>query len=106
MAEKIQQSVEKQEPELLITRLIDAPRSLVYQAWADPEHLKHWRGAPRGFTVIVEEEDIRPGGCFRVRMHSPELGTHRVQGTYREVIPSEPTRIYPLLAGRGWQRQP
>lgn len=89
MAEKMQQSVEKQEPELLITRLIDAPRSLVYQAWTDPEHLKHWQGAPRGFTVTVEKRDFRPGGEFRICMHSPELGDHRLQGTYHEVIPSE-----------------
>ena len=89
MAEKILQSVEKPEPELVVTRLIDAPRSLVYQAWTDPEHLKHWQGAPRGFTVSVEESDVRPGGQFRLCMHSPELGDHRLQGTYREVIPPE-----------------
>lgn len=89
MAEKIKQNMEKSEPELLITRLINAPRSLVYQAWTDPEHLKHWQGVPRGFTVTMDERDVRPGGQFKICMHSSELGDHRVQGTYREVVPCE-----------------
>lgn len=89
MAEKLQPNVDQQEPVLVITRLINAPRALVFQAWTDPKHLKHWQSVPRGFTVTVEEYDIRTGGGFMICMHSPERGDHRVRGTYREVVPPE-----------------
>jgi uncharacterized protein YndB with AHSA1/START domain len=61
----------------------------VYQAWTDPEHLKHWHAAPHGFTVSVEEMNLRRGGKFRICMHSAESGDHRLEGTYREVVPPE-----------------
>jgi uncharacterized protein YndB with AHSA1/START domain len=61
----------------------------VYQAWTDPEHLKHWHAAPQGFTVSVEEMNLRCGGKFRICMHSAESGDHRLEGTYREVVPPE-----------------
>jgi uncharacterized protein YndB with AHSA1/START domain len=89
MAEKIPKSGQPLGPELVLTRVIDAPRNLVFQAWTDAEHLKRWQGAPRGFTVTVEEMDIRTGGQFRICMHSPESGDHRIVGTYREVTPPE-----------------
>jgi uncharacterized protein YndB with AHSA1/START domain len=79
------------EPELVITRTFDAPRSLVFKAWTDPKHLEHWQGAPQGYTVTVQESDIRPGGSFRIRMRSPEGVEQGLQGVYREIV--EPERI-------------
>lgn len=79
------------EPELVMTRVFDAPRDLVFKAWTEPEHLERWQGAPRGFTVPTHEADIRPGGTYRVCMRSPEGVDHWLQGVYREVV--EPERL-------------
>ena len=78
-------------PELVMTRLFDAPRELVFQAWTDPEHLRRWENAPIGFTVTTEKSDIRPGGEFKVCMRSPEGVDHWLQGVYKEVVP--PSRL-------------
>ena len=76
-------------PELVITRVFDAPRALVFQCWTEAKHLQHWQGAPRGFTVTTKESDIRPGGNFRICMRSPEGVDHWLQGTYQEVVAPE-----------------
>lgn len=76
-------------PELLITRLYDAPRQLVFDAWTLPEHLTQWQAAPMGFTVTVTESDIRPGGGFLLCMRSPDGVDHWLKGVYREVVSPE-----------------
>jgi uncharacterized protein YndB with AHSA1/START domain len=76
--------------ELVVTRVIDAPRQLVFKAWTQPEHIARWWG-PHGFTTIHCEMDIRVGGAYRVGMRSPQ-GTERwKRGVYREIV--EPERI-------------
>jgi uncharacterized protein YndB with AHSA1/START domain len=75
--------------ELVITRLFDAPRELVFDAWTKAEHLQHWQGAPRGFTTTMERADIRTGGGFRILMHSSEGTEHRLEGSYREIVRPE-----------------
>jgi uncharacterized protein YndB with AHSA1/START domain len=55
--------------ELHITRVFDAPRELVWKVWTDPEHAKHWAG-PRQFTATHFENDRRPGGKWRLCLHS------------------------------------
>ena len=54
--------------EIVITRLLNAPRELVFEAWTNPEHLIKWWG-PRGFTNTFENLDIRPGGEWSWTMH-------------------------------------
>lgn len=76
--------------ELWITHIFDAPRALVYKAWADPKHLAHWSG-PRGFTVPQSAMDFRPGGAYRSCLRSPEGVEHWVRGIYREIV--EPERL-------------
>jgi uncharacterized protein YndB with AHSA1/START domain len=76
--------------ELVITRLIDAPRALVFKAWTEPEHLARWWG-PKGFTTIRCEMDIRVGGAYRFGMRSPEGKEYWKVGVYREIV--EPERI-------------
>jgi Activator of Hsp90 ATPase homolog 1-like protein len=49
------------EGELVITRIVDAPRSLVFKAWTEPEHFVRWWG-PNGFTTPFCKMDVRPGG--------------------------------------------
>ena len=73
---------------LVVTRVFDAPRPLVYAAWTEPDRLTRWWG-PRGFTVVFSEVDARVGGAWRVRMRSPEGDEHTSGGVYREITPPE-----------------
>src|SRR5579864_3645921 len=57
--------------ELVVTRVFDAPRELVFEAWTDPQHLVQWWG-PNGFTTTLQEMDVRPGGLWRMIMHGPD----------------------------------
>ncbi len=72
---------------LKIERVFDAPRSLVFKAWTEPEHISKWWG-PRGFKSTVLKNDLRPGGAYRIHMRGPD-GDHWSQGVYREVVPPE-----------------
>ena len=76
------------DPVLAITRVFDAPRSLVFQAWTRKEHLDRWC-APRGFTIPHSEGELRPGGRWRCCMRSPDGVDHWLSGTYREVVENE-----------------
>jgi uncharacterized protein YndB with AHSA1/START domain len=78
------------ERELVITRLLDAPRHLVFQAWTDPDRVARWWG-PQGFITLYCKMDVRQGGAFRVCMRSPEGTEYWKQGVYREVV--EPERL-------------
>jgi len=77
-------------PELVITRLLDAPRSLVFKVWTQPEHLARWWG-PKGFTLLSCETDVRPGGTWVRCMRAPEGTKHIKRGVYREIV--EPERL-------------
>jgi len=57
--------------EIVTTRVFDAPRELVFEAWTDPAHLANWWG-PAGFTNTFHEYDPRPGGRWRFVMHGPD----------------------------------
>jgi uncharacterized protein YndB with AHSA1/START domain len=76
------------ERELRISRILDAPRALVFKAWTQPEHLARWWG-PHGFTLPSCQLELRQGGRFACDMRSPEGTLHRVRGVYREIIPPE-----------------
>ena len=74
--------------ELVFTRVFDAPRQRVFDAWTKPEHLVRWYGCHRS-SLIVCEVDLRVGGnyCFVARMTD---GTeHALSGVYRDVVPPE-----------------
>jgi uncharacterized protein YndB with AHSA1/START domain len=72
---------------LTITRIFDAPRSLVFKAWTESAHMARWWG-PRGFKSTVLKNDLRSGGAYRIHMLGPD-GDHWSQGVYREVVPPE-----------------
>jgi uncharacterized protein YndB with AHSA1/START domain len=76
------------ERELVVTRIIDAPRSLVFKAWTEPEQVARWWG-PRGFVTTFCDMDIRPGGAFRCCMRSPAGTDHWKRGVYREIVELE-----------------
>ena len=78
------------ENELVVTRVIDAPRRLVFKAWTQPEHIARWWG-PQGFTTIHCDMDVRVGGAYRFGMRSPQGTEHWKRGFYREIV--EPERI-------------
>jgi uncharacterized protein YndB with AHSA1/START domain len=75
-------------PELTVTRVIDAPRALVFKAWTQAEHAARWWG-PQGFTTESCQMDVRPGGSFRSSMRSPTGSIHTKHGVYREVTAPE-----------------
>ena len=83
-------AMESAERVLAIERIFDAPPSLVFKAWTDPQHLVHWYG-PRGFTLPSCNLDLRPGGAWRSCMLSPEGREHWVRGVFREIV--EPERL-------------
>jgi len=74
--------------ELVVTRVFDAPREVVFAAWTDAAQAAHWWG-PLGFTTISCEMDVRPGGAYRACMRSPEGTRHCRRGVYREVVRPE-----------------
>ncbi len=76
--------------ELVLTRVFDAPRELVFKAWTDPKRVAQWWG-PQGFTNPVCELDARPGGAIRIHMRGPDGTVYPMTGVYREVI--EPERL-------------
>ena len=59
--------------EITATRVVNAPRELVYKAWTDPNHLIRWWG-PKGFTNTFKEFDLRPNGKWSFVMHGPDGG--------------------------------
>jgi len=76
------------EPELVITRIFDAPRELVFKAWSEPEHLVRWWG-PKGFTTPHCTVDFRVGGAWHLCMRSPEGKDYWCKGVYREIVAPE-----------------
>lgn len=75
---------------LVLTRIFEAPRELVFEAWTDPKHLVHWWG-PHGFTTEVREMDVKPGGVWRYVMHAPDGNEYPFDGVFVEVV--EPERL-------------
>lgn len=75
---------------LVITRVLDAPRALVFKVWSQPEHLVRWWG-PKGFSLPSCRMEFHPGGAFQCLMRSPEDTEHRMHGVYREIV--EPEKI-------------
>lgn len=74
--------------ELVLTRLIDAPREKLYRAWTDPAVLTKWF-APAPYTTPKAEMDVRPGGANVIVMRSPEGQDMPNRGVYLEVVPNE-----------------
>jgi uncharacterized protein YndB with AHSA1/START domain len=83
-------SVEPGEQELIIERIFDAPRELVFKAWTEPDRMMRWWG-PKGFTTPFCKIDLRVGGTILSCMRSPEGKDYWNTGVYREIV--EPERI-------------
>ena len=74
--------------DLIFTRIINAPREKVYQAWTDPELLKQWF-APPPYTTPIAELDVRPGGANLIVMRDPAGNEFPNRGVYLEVVKNE-----------------
>lgn len=74
--------------ELVLTRLIDAPRAQVFRAWTDTELLKQWF-APKPWTTPAAELDVRPGGANLVVMRDPDGNDFPNRGVYLEIVENE-----------------
>jgi uncharacterized protein YndB with AHSA1/START domain len=76
------------ERRVTITRVLDAPREVVFRAWIDREQLSRWWG-PKGFTNPVCEVDARVGGNIRIVMRAPDGTNHLMKGVFREITALE-----------------
>ncbi|MPY88643.1 MAG: polyketide cyclase [Luteitalea sp.] len=74
--------------DLVLERIVDVPRELVWAAWTTPEHVKKWF-TPVPWTTVDCEIDLRPGGIFRTVMRSPEGKDFPHAGCYLEVLENE-----------------
>src|SRR2546429_5068528 len=74
--------------EIVLTRVFDAPRRLVWDAFTKPELLKRWFG-PRGWSLVVCEVDLRVGGGWRFVLRGPDGRDMGMRGVYREIVAPE-----------------
>jgi uncharacterized protein YndB with AHSA1/START domain len=76
--------------EIVLTRVFDAPRTMVYDALTQPDLLKRWFG-PRGWSLVVCEIDLRVGGKWRFVLQGPDGKKMGMYGVYRELLRPERT---------------
>jgi uncharacterized protein YndB with AHSA1/START domain len=76
--------------EIVVSRVFDAPRTLVFKAWTDPQHLAHWWG-PNSFSITTHEMEFKPGGVWRFVMHGPDGCDYQNKAVYVEI--TEPERL-------------
>ncbi len=74
--------------DLVITRVFDAPRALVFKAWTETRHVTQWWG-PKGFSNPVCEMDVRVGGTLRIHMRAPDGVVYPMSGVFEEIVPPE-----------------
>jgi uncharacterized protein YndB with AHSA1/START domain len=74
--------------EIVLTRVFDAPRRLVFDAFTKPDLLKRWFG-PRGWSLVVCEVDFKVGGTFRFVLRGPDGKEMGMRGVYREIVAPE-----------------
>jgi len=71
--------------ELIITRVFNAPRGLLWKAWTDPKQVAIWWG-PAGFTNPVCKLDVRTGGAIRIHMRGPDGTVYPMTGVFQEIV--------------------
>lgn len=76
------------DPVIVMTRVFDAPRAMVWSALTDPKHVVHWYGG-HGFENPVCEMDVRPGGTWNHVMRAPDGSEYKMKFVYLEVVPPE-----------------
>ena len=74
--------------EIVISRIVDAPRELVWQAWTDPQQVVKWWG-PRGFSTTIKKMDFRVGGVWEHVMRGPDGANYPNKSLFKEIVPLE-----------------
>ncbi|ADE12550.1 SRPBCC family protein [Sideroxydans lithotrophicus] len=74
--------------EIVIERVFDAPRTLVWEAWTNPEHVAKWWG-PNGFSTTIKKMDFRVGGAWKLTMHGPDGTDYPNSSVFREIVAPE-----------------
>ncbi len=74
--------------EIVMTRIFDAPRELLFKAYTDPQIIPQWWG-PKGLTTSVDKMDVRPGGAWRFVQLGPDGIQYAFRGVYREIVAPE-----------------
>lgn len=87
--------------ELIITRTIKAPRSVVWRAWSDPVHLVKW-WCPKPWTTELRGFDLRPGGAFYTFMRGPDGDTSDNPGAFLDVVPQQRI-VWTTSLVEGWR---
>ena len=85
--------------EIVTTRVFDAPRELVFDAWTDPEQLKVWWG-PRGFTNTFHQFEFKPGGLWKYTMHGPDGRDFANESRFVEIVVPERIVLDHIVASR------
>jgi uncharacterized protein YndB with AHSA1/START domain len=75
--------------EFVITRVVDAPRRIVFEAWTNPKYLPQWMTGPEGWSMPVCEIDLRPGGTWHYVWRKANGSEMSMTGLIREVAPPE-----------------
>jgi uncharacterized protein YndB with AHSA1/START domain len=70
--------------EIVVTRVFNVPRELVFRVWTDPKHIAHWWG-PKGFTNTIHEMDVKTGGVWLFTIHGPDGVDYPNKVVYIEV---------------------
>jgi uncharacterized protein YndB with AHSA1/START domain len=87
--------------ELTISRIIKAPRAVVWTAWTTPEHLQKW-WCPRPWTTEIRGFDLRPGGAFDTLMRGPDGEESSNPGAFLEIVPQERI-VFTTALTEGWR---
>jgi uncharacterized protein YndB with AHSA1/START domain len=75
--------------EIVVTRVVAAPRRLVFEAYTNPEHVPNWLLGPPGWTMPVCEIDLRPGGAWHYVWRHADGTEMEMRGLYKEIVPPE-----------------
>ncbi|MED4206825.1 SRPBCC family protein [Neobacillus mesonae] len=81
-------SVEVEGKEIIVKRVFNASRNLIWKAWSQPEHLKNWWG-PNGFSITTSEFEMKPGGIWRFIMKGPDGVEYPNKITFKEIVKPE-----------------
>ncbi len=88
MMKKADSTVAQAGSEFVLTRILAAPRELVFKVWTQPQHLQEWF-SPKGFTVLAAKMDLRPGGFYHYGMRLPDGKEMWGKWIFREIVAPE-----------------
>lgn len=95
------ETVATEPSDLVISRLVRAPRALLWRAWTEPELLTQW-WCPKPWTTQVRAFDLRPGGGFHTFMQGPDGGTSDNPGCFLEIV-AHRRIVFTSLLTAGWR---